>query len=433
MSRFIAFCLLVILIIALAGCASILEDETRDETLHETSQNERPPAEQIEVSSYDELKAAMLELVSEHEADAQMVVYSYEGDVRADVSRAIGEIMDEDPIAIYAVADIEGTVTRIVSYFEITVSIDFKRTKEQAESIVTVSTDRYLRTELQNAMSDYREEVVFLTSLQVSEEDIAGYVREIYYQNPRTIVMMPVMVIDSFPAGGNNRFIELRFVYLEEVSVLQQFGTSLAGYVQRNALAAGGENDGEILLSLVENLVGACSYDSGTARTISEHGVQNLAATAYQALVRGSAVGEGFAMAFKALCDELRFDCRVVLGSLGGMVHAWNIVSLYGDYYHIDVAMCAQNGVETAFLMKDVDMIRGYYSWDIQNSVRCNGPLTYNDIVGIEEENPEDDDDDDDDDEGSGDREQGTGDEGDEESEGTGLREQGTGDEGNEG
>ena len=417
MKRLVIYGSVLVIILACAGCSSILEDETRDESQHAASQYERMPAEQIEVSGYDGLKAALLSQIAEHETSALLVVYSYDGDVEPDVERAISEMMDNDPIAIYCVASIEGTVTKIVSYFEIEIVIEYKRTKEQVESIVTVSTTRYLRTELQNVLSDYREEVVFLTPLEDTEEDIAGYVREIYYQNPRNIVVMPLMAIETFHAGADERFIELRFEYMRQADFLRQYASSLAASVRRNALAAEGENDGEILLSLVENLIGACSYDEGVARTISEHGVQNLAATAYSALVGGSAVGEGFAMAFKALCDELGFDCRVVLGYLDGMAHAWNIVSLYGEYYHIDTAMCALNGIETAFIKNDADLA-GVYSWDTENTVRCNGTLTYNDIVGIDEENPEDEEDEGDEgsgdegDEGSGDEEQGSGDEG---------------------
>ena len=124
-------------------------------------------------------------------------------------------------------------------------------------------------------------------------------------------------------------------------------------------------------------------FDEGAARTIHVHGAQNLAATAYGALVRGSAVGEGFAMAFKALADELGFDCRVVLGYHDGQVHAWNIISLYGDYYHVDVAMSRVNGIDTAFLKTDADFEKMLYTWDRENTVRCEGALTLDDIPGL--------------------------------------------------
>ena len=374
------------LVTACSGCTAILEDNTRSESFHIAVSNERPPEEQIVASSYEELMTVLLDLITEHEQEGLISVYTYDGDVQADVDRAIDEIMNDDPVSVYAVAEIDGVATKIVTYYEIDIKIEYKRTKEQADSIITVSNLRSLRNELLSIMSEYREEAVFLVSMQVTEEDILEFVRDTYYQNPRSIVMLPVTVVTTYTTGGNERLIELSFRNIErDANVLLQYGASLAGSVRRNALAAEGENDAEILLYLVETLIGACRYDLRTARTISEHGVQNLVATAYHALVIGSAVGEGFAMAYKALCDELDLNCRVVLGHLKGMVHAWNIVTLNGENYHIDVAMCALNGVETAFFKADSSFIEDY-SWDIENTVKCNGTLTYEEIIGIEEE-----------------------------------------------
>ena len=130
---------ILIALILCAGCGDILEGDKRSESLHITASGERPQEdEQIEVSDYEELEAVLLGLVTEHEAEALIVVYKYDGDLQEDVDRAINEIMNNDPVAVYAVASIDETVTKIVSYFEIVVNIEYKRTKEQMDSIVTV-------------------------------------------------------------------------------------------------------------------------------------------------------------------------------------------------------------------------------------------------------------------------------------------------------
>jgi len=377
--------------LAAAGCTSLLEGYTETVARHASTPYERPPEEQIEVAGYDELMAEMLELIMHHEDSGSMLASSYDGDVTADVARACSEILNEHPVGAYAVANITGETKRIVSIYEIEVSIEYKRTKDQLDSLVNVATLRYLKTELQSAMSNYRDEAVFRTSLSITEEDIIGFVREAYYENPRTIVMLPVVAVQTFPADGEDRIFELRFGNIEQAGILRQYGTSLATrYVRRNAELAVGDTDAEILLSLANNLIASTRFDVGTAQAISIHGPQNFAATAYGALANGNAVGEGFAMAFKALCDELGFDCRVVLGYHDGMVHAWNIVYLSRDFYHIDVAMCDANGIETAFLKNDSDFGE-HYSWNTENTVSCKGTMTYEDIVGVEEPEESDD------------------------------------------
>jgi len=381
--------IMIAAVAASSGCASILEDDRLVVSAHHSEPQERPAEEQlIEISSYEELREEMMRLVMEFAESGKLIAYSYDGDISADIARARVEIMNVDPVGAYAVSSITGVATRIVSYSEVEISIEYKRTKQQVDSIVNVSTLRYLRIELLSVMSQYLDEALFRTSLQITDEEIDSIVRELYYQNPRSIVMLPVIVAERFPSQGSERVYELRFRYIEESGIMQQYDTNLSRYVRRNAELAVGDNDAEILLSLVEHLMAACAYEQGLARTISVHGAQNLAATAYGALVNGRAVGEGYAMAFKALSDELGFDCRIVLGNLGEMIHAWNIVMLYGEYYHIDVAMCDVYGIETAFLKTDADFAE-LYSWDLDNTIRCNGTLTYEDIVVPEEEEPD--------------------------------------------
>ena len=377
-------------LLASSGCEALLEDERLIESKHLVTQNVKPPVEQTEVSNYDELKAALLDLVMQHVDSGQILYNSFDDDIQDEIERACAELNENDPVCAYAVNDITALSTKIVSYFEIEISIEYKRTKQQVDSRVAVSNTRYLKSELLSVMSEYRDELLIETSLRgLTADDIIGYVTEIYYDSPRSIVMMPVTAVEIYPDEGLDKIYEVRFAYSQQPDFLTRYGESLSGAVRKCAAVAGGDNDGEILLSLAEILIGACVYDAGTAHVISEHGTQNLSATAYGSLVLGSAVGEGFAMAYKALCEELGYDCTVITGYLGGMVHAWNIVLLYGDYYHIDVSMCAENGIETVFLKTDTEMME-HYTWDFVSAHACHGALTYEEVAGIEIIDPED-------------------------------------------
>jgi len=374
--------LIIVAIVTLTGCVNFLEGSTESISEHQAAPYIRPPTEQISVSSYEELIETLLELITEHETNAQLLYYPHEGeDVQAELIRAANEIMYEHPIGVYSVAILTTEATRIVSHFEVDVEIEFIRSKEQLDSIINASSERYIRAQMLNIMSDYREEAVIRTNLQITEEDIATIVTDTYYQNPRRIVMLPAVTVEIFPPEGADRIFEINFGNTQSPGMMQRFGDDLELYVQRNAELAVGDTEPEILLYLANNLMSSTVFDEGVARTTQRHGAQNFAATAFGALVRGNAIGEGFAMAFKALCDELGITCRIVLGQYDGMVHAWNIVELYGSFYHIDVAMSLVNGIETAFLKTDVDFDE-MYTWDRENTVRCEGELTLEDILG---------------------------------------------------
>lgn len=89
----------------------------------------------------------------------------------------------------------------------------------------------------------------------------------------------------------------------------------------------------EIEKTLHDRLILQCSYDD---KSVHAH-------TAYGALVDGVAVCEGIARAFQHLCRSVGIETLFVVGrsnnpnSGNSEGHAWNIVNINGNYYHVDV------------------------------------------------------------------------------------------------
>ena len=376
---------LAFVVVISAGCAALLEADRLIERPHLTNPVVRPVGEQIEVTNFDELKDAIIELIMTHETSGRIVALTYESeDLQFDVDRAIEEILTYHPIAVFAVNEIIGSVTKIVAIAEINISIEYSQTMQQIDAIKNVELISDLEEQLLELMRDYRDDALFRTPLQLTADEVAALITDIYYQNPRKIVMRPVVAVEVFPEEGEDRIFEISFDFGRPAGILRSLGGSLTLALQSNIEAAEGDTDSEILLSLAKNLIAFADYDEVTSR-IPEHGPQNLAATAFGALINGNAIGEGFAMAFKALCDELGIEARVVLGYIEGRHHAWNLVYLYGYFYHIDVAMGDVNGLETAFLKTDAQLRARRYTWDFAGMPRANGALTFEDVAGIQE------------------------------------------------
>ena len=386
MKRIINVILIAVFISAIsAGCATILEEDRLVELPRQQNPVGRPLGEQIEISNFDELKEAIIELIMAHETSGRIVAIAYETeDLQPDVDRAIEEILKYHPIAVYAVNEITSSVTKIVAISEINISIEYSHTRQQIDAIKSVLSISDLEEQLLDIMSDYGERAVFRTTIQLSAQEVSDMIRYIYYQNPRKIVMRPVVAVEVFPETGEDRIFEISFDFGRPAGILRSLGGSLSLALQSNVEAAEGDSDAEILLSLARNLIAFADYDEVTSR-IPEHGPQNLAATAFGALINGNAIGEGFAMAFKALSDELGLDARVVLGYVEGRHHAWNLVYLYGNFYHIDVAFGDVRGLETTFLKTDAQLRARRYTWDFANTPRANGRLTFEDVAGTPE------------------------------------------------
>lgn len=85
-------------------------------------------------------------------------------------------------------------------------------------------------------------------------------------------------------------------------------------------------------LALHHRLVFRCDYVDGT-----------FAHTAYGALVEKKAVCDGYARAFAILCKKAGIPCLIARGYSNNPEtgkqegHAWNVVKLDGEYYHVDV------------------------------------------------------------------------------------------------
>ena len=374
----------------LTGCVSFLEFNTEIITEHEVTPYEPEPTEQIVVSNYDELISVIIEIIMGHESDAQIQLHYHDiEDIQTEIERIRYEILNEHPIGVFAVEDITLETTRIVTHFEIDVSISYSRTEEEINSIVNVPTEQYMMAHLFRAMSQYNEETVIRTRLQLSIDEINYFVRETYYNNPQSIVMLPFVSVDIYPEIGNDRIFEIRFAYTAtNQNLLPQMSEDLMDSIQSRAEFVEGDTDSLKLLSLVNILIDSVEFNEGAM--IHTHGAQHFDATAFGALVHGRAAGEGFAMAFQAIAEEIGLDSRIVLGHFGGRVHAWNIVQLYGYYYHVDVAMARVHGIEVAILKRDADFEEMMYNWDRENTVACEGELTLEDIMVLIEDEPYD-------------------------------------------
>ncbi len=80
----------------------------------------------------------------------------------------------------------------------------------------------------------------------------------------------------------------------------------------------------EKIIAIHDNLVLNSQYDTTYERS-----------TAYELLTEGTAVCQGYADAFKLYMSMLDIPCAVI--SSDDMNHAWNLVKLGGQWYHVDV------------------------------------------------------------------------------------------------
>ena len=103
---------------------------------------------------------------------------------------------------------------------------------------------------------------------------------------------------------------------------------------------------------------------------VSPDEAPTLSHSAISALLGGSGksgpVCEGYALAFKILCDSEDIDCVFVSGLAGEGFHAWNLVSVWGRWYAVDVTYNDPIGApesEDYLLVGSASEFGGYQFW----------------------------------------------------------------------
>lgn len=91
----------------------------------------------------------------------------------------------------------------------------------------------------------------------------------------------------------------------------------------------------------------------------------------YGALVDKNTICSGYSMSFKLLMQHLGIPCTIV--SSDSMDHSWNMVQLYGSWYHVDTTWNRKSLYEN-FLKSDAAIAKaghgygslkaGHYAWD---------------------------------------------------------------------
>lgn len=81
--------------------------------------------------------------------------------------------------------------------------------------------------------------------------------------------------------------------------------------------------------------------------------IPDIQHSSYGALIQGSAVCDGFSKAFKMIMDEINVATILINGETTDL-HAWNIIFLDGDAYHIDVTSGKQEVNENEYIINYV-------------------------------------------------------------------------------
>ena len=337
-------------LLLLSGCSSMLDRSYTDVTVHNTVPTAGGDDSVLSADTYQELVNALIYLISQGSETGSIRLSSDSGDLESELEAACLEVVQESPLGAYAVEYIKPSLTFLLTYYQADVQIQYRRTPEQIDSIVSATGTSAIRSELESALDLFAPECVLRISYFAEDEAyIRALFQEAYYASPGAALDMPELSIAIYPDSGQQRIVEILLRYSLEPSELNRRKSLLAqrcGELLQDISPLSGDNR---IVAAARAVLDAGGYDPQGG------------STAYHALLEGGADSEGLALAAALLCRELGAECQVVSGRLGEQPRFWAVVSAQEGWRHLDLSRW--NGADT-LLLTDGEMEAAGFSWD---------------------------------------------------------------------
>lgn len=182
-------------------------------TPHQVGQSHNTGGSASTVSSYAELRSALIGLIDAGSSKGLFTLSSYpRADAETDMERAVEYAMGVYPIGAYAVEAIDYAFGTGPGAGAISVDISYRYTLAQIEQIRTVRWISGAEEEVEDAVDECADSLV----LQISgyqDVDFGEIVREYARMYPERVMEVPEVEVAIYPDRGDTRVVELRFSY----------------------------------------------------------------------------------------------------------------------------------------------------------------------------------------------------------------------------
>lgn len=377
MKRWLALLLCAALAAGLCGCGSIFDKEYVVEQPYVLSTGDPNAAAgvRISVSSFAQLKQALLNLVSEGKTEGSLVFDSaYDGDVTEDMASACWEVRSQDALCAYCVQNIAYELSKIVTYYEAKVTVSYSGAVMAPTEIQRLSYSTGIGEIVQSGMENGQKQMAILVDHSTyTAEQVENLVFQTYSQHPAIAPREPLTEVKILSGSGTQRLYEINLDFgvsakelesarreMEELDPFAQLDSESMSEAQRALLAA---------RYLTEN----CEWSPAEPED-----------SVYSALITGRAGDEGMAYAYVELCRRMGLNCSVIRGQKDWEDYCWNIVQIDGAWYHVDLGSCIQLSYEQGFLLRD-EAIWSTHRWDTGTYPQCSGELNYLDLLEAEQ------------------------------------------------
>lgn len=324
--------LLILLLCAalpLSGCAAMLERSHVSSAAHVDYAVEEVDDESVlRAETYAGLVKSMLYFIDGHRGGGVIRLYNYTGDVESDLAAAREEVL-QDPVGAFAVGALNYESTRILTYYEVKLSITYSRTAREVEAIPEVTGMAGVRQELNRLVSDRQSTAVFMAAYFSGDGELVDslllqglYDAPELYCYPNGPEEDLDYSITLYPETGTRRIVEVKVNWQDSARQAEQRMEDL-------------ERAASVLLEEHPRSGEAYTVEELAAVVRAAHGGLDEAGTQLplEVLTGAPAQREGLLLAMEYLCRQCGIEAATVWGN--GPGRCWLIASTPEGYRHL--------------------------------------------------------------------------------------------------
>ncbi len=341
--------LFVTLCLLLSGCATWMDGSHVSVKAHREGNIQTEPGN-VTVSSYREMIVALEDMVERGTEQGVIYLASLEqSEAEKHMDIAVRSVINTHPIGAYAVEQIAYDYGTNAGQPALAVNIEYRYDRSEIRRIRKLAGMNEVKTAIITALQSYDTSLVVRVK-QYVKQDFEQFVQDYADKNPQLVIEVPQTVANVYPETGNDRVVELKFTYQtsrEDLRVMQS--RVLEMFNSAKTYVSGDRSQYEKFTRLYSWLIEPGDYTLETSIT-----------PAYSLLDHGVGDSKAIATVYAALCRQAGLECMVVSGTRAGEPWFWNMICDEGNYFHVDLLRCDEQGNFAG--ASDADM-EGYV-WD---------------------------------------------------------------------
>lgn len=359
---------ILLMCLLLTGCG-FLDGSYVSVTPHQ-EQRQSGSLDTVSASNYLDLMEALKDMVASGTENATIHLAEYPANaVDSGMAVAMRYVTENDPIGAYAVDSISYEQGYRGGEPAVAVSITYLHSRSEIRRIRTVENMEEAERLTVDALEKYEAGTVMLVK-EFSALDFTQLVEDMAQEKPQLMMEQPQVAVGIY-GNGRQRVVELNFTYQTGRDSLRQMQSQVKPVFDAAVLYVSGDaSDWQKYSQLYGFLMERFDYTLETSIT-----------PAYSLLHHGVGDSRAFATVYAAMCRAAGLECLVVKGTRAGEPWTWNMVCDNGEYYHVDLLRCSEQG---RYLEKTDIQMQGYV-WDYSGYPVCTGY-----IEPHQEDNPSD-------------------------------------------